>query len=497
LCHPEETIFQMRTYKYLFLLLAALIPALSLPAQTIRLARTDADTARDHFVTATYMFGVDVVLDNVSRVNGVAFELRHNMAGSVRFSGWEPRDFPSRNTIVIDQLDTAGGIEVLNVGILNGNNSNQPGSDNPVAIHLDFVVAPDALHNSNLVFTFVNAQAVIGGDSSRIVTLSAASPNYNVHGFVNVWPGDTDNNGVVDTRDVSHIGLYVGLGSAESLIRGFKRQQPSALWMEQPALAWDSTAITYADADGNGTVTARDMLVVLANFGKTRPEAAPILTGGGADPYPMSVALGQQEKIFSQDLERIPIRIRSARNTIGVSGRISFSSEDIVVHAIEPGELFAQQPVFLWYGDCSGGSTEFALGTTNRSEIAADGIAAYLLVERRSGADPATVAISELTGIGSDSHLFPLELLSSVAESYTAEEVRILENSASLQITSFVSEELTLSFASLLGEEILPPARVTPGSTIEFPFSEFPAGAYFLSVRGAGRHLLHPFRIAR
>ncbi|MEW5766143.1 MAG: right-handed parallel beta-helix repeat-containing protein [bacterium] len=88
---------------------------------------------------------------------------------------------------------------------------------------------------------------------------------------VELWPGDTDNDGDVDAADVLPIGQYWGQS-------GTQRYPRKVDWEDQAELGrvtwWgdigtNARSATYADADGNGKVEAADVLIVGLNWGKT------------------------------------------------------------------------------------------------------------------------------------------------------------------------------------------------------------------------------------
>ncbi|MDI6793681.1 MAG: T9SS type A sorting domain-containing protein, partial [bacterium] len=74
-----------------------------------------------------------------------------------------------------------------------------------------------------------------------------------------VWPGDTNNDGAVDARDILPIGLYWKAQSQP-------RESASSRWVSQPAVAWEVTGAAYADANGDGIVDARDVLPIGMNW---------------------------------------------------------------------------------------------------------------------------------------------------------------------------------------------------------------------------------------
>ncbi len=82
-----------------------------------------------------------------------------------------------------------------------------------------------------------------------------------------VYPGDADNNGVVNALDILPIGIYF-------LDEGAARTSLSYAWEAKEAIAWAEPAATYADANGDGTVDERDVIGIGINWGNSHNNAA-------------------------------------------------------------------------------------------------------------------------------------------------------------------------------------------------------------------------------
>jgi len=86
-------------------------------------------------------------------------------------------------------------------------------------------------------------------------------PNY----LINVLPGDADNNGIVDCKDV----LYACLNFTSA---GPTRSNASINWNAQPVMPWNSFMnginLAHQDTDGNGLINEKDMDAVVFNYGK-------------------------------------------------------------------------------------------------------------------------------------------------------------------------------------------------------------------------------------
>jgi len=81
-----------------------------------------------------------------------------------------------------------------------------------------------------------------------------------------VWPGDMNNDGIVDENEV----LFWGIAAFRM---GPPRPNATTNWNQQPAQAWqlDTEAVNnkHQDADGSGTIDGADLQVVDLNFGLT------------------------------------------------------------------------------------------------------------------------------------------------------------------------------------------------------------------------------------
>lgn len=75
-----------------------------------------------------------------------------------------------------------------------------------------------------------------------------------------VYSGDTDDNGVVDERDILPLGLH---WQSTGPVRG---ENPDCEWGMSAAHQWDPLIATYADADGSGIVDADDICGLANNW---------------------------------------------------------------------------------------------------------------------------------------------------------------------------------------------------------------------------------------
>ena len=81
---------------------------------------------------------------------------------------------------------------------------------------------------------------------------------------VNVYPGDTDNNGIVNEFDILPIGVYFWA-------EGNQRTPASMEWAPQSVLGWGTPAATYADVNGDGLIDQRDIIGIAINWDNDHP----------------------------------------------------------------------------------------------------------------------------------------------------------------------------------------------------------------------------------
>ncbi len=86
-----------------------------------------------------------------------------------------------------------------------------------------------------------------------------------------VYPGDCNNDGVVNEIDVLPIGVFFGM-------QGPARPTSTTNWEGKPAELWDDPRATYADANGDGTIDELDVLAIGPNWGSTHQYSSPTLS---------------------------------------------------------------------------------------------------------------------------------------------------------------------------------------------------------------------------
>lgn len=440
-------------------------------AQTIRLVRTDVESGRSGFVTATQSFGVDVVIDSLSGCTSASFELRYTNAKYCVFSHWKTRDLGKKGVFVYDLTDSTGNGSV-HVGALSGMGVTDSAFTNPVVIHLDFVVLPDAPNDSTITFSFIYPQAVTTDSGGTIVQLATAPYTVTIHGFVSVYPGDADNNKVVDSRDATTVGAYLKQGSGTSNVRGYKREPASTLWLPQASLVWDSAMATFADCDGSGDVTLSDNLVVQINFGKTHSRAK------------STTSIQSAKNVqFPAELARVPLRVTTQENLLGVAVRATLTEPSARVIGFEPApNVTGAYPSFV---HCDDGNVLLVFGSEQGKNCLQSGVIGSFVFDGNTS----DVMFNEVLGATADGRIFPLYQTTTAIEERTCPTndpctVRVeLDRSGSTLIVRGSSEDVSgmLRVSTVTGREVL---QVQVESETRIPV-DLPYGLYIVSLSSA------------
>lgn len=308
-------------------------------AQSIKVVRSDVDSARGGFITAGYVFGFDIYLDSVSRSNGLSFELQWDTPQYIQFSQWKIADIGTRaQAYVMDKIDQFAGhiYAVISTGLQLDSSIIQ----NPKVLRLEFVLMQNAPDSSKVTFKFIKPTATAIIDSiPQVVELKSEDIVFKFHGMVDVYPGDSDNNGTVDQSDFTQTLFYLGMGPLTKSVRTFKRQYASAYWTAQKCLKWDIASATYADCDGNGEINIDDLLIISYNLNKSKK---PLVQQNESNDANDEQSLDISEVTSSSD--KLPVGLFVNRELISTAITIKVNKEDIdKIDKLIPSEEFGNK----------------------------------------------------------------------------------------------------------------------------------------------------------
>ena len=159
-----------------------------------------------------------------------------------------------------------------------------------------------------------------------------------------VWPGDTDNNGIVNQADVLPIGIFWELN-------GPVRPYASLTWSEQSCPSWSSDQrATYVDATGDGTINMNDIIPIGLNWGKKHTVGKYIL--------PPSVTKSKAGKIAShfqfdplKTSCELEIKVKNVKKLSGVSFELHYPSQVAEIISVEQDIFFNNNALFYYKND--------------------------------------------------------------------------------------------------------------------------------------------------
>lgn len=205
-------------------------------------------------------FWADITVGSNTPVNnlfGVSFELNYAKAYLTYVSA-EPGSFLGNAADLIFFATNDAGSGKVSIGV--SRKSPAIGvSGTLVVVRVKFSVSSSAPNASTADFTLSGVSAV--DPTGLAINLTPVSSSTLIISGVLVWPGDTNNDGLVNQTDV----LPIGLQWAKT---GTARANASSNWVGQSCTPWNPVAATYADANGDGVVNQADVMPIGINWNK-------------------------------------------------------------------------------------------------------------------------------------------------------------------------------------------------------------------------------------
>lgn len=182
---------------------------------------------------------------------------------------------------------------------------------------------------------------------------------------VGVWPGDTNNDGVVNEADVLPIGQFFNRN-------GYERPDRSNRWIKQLAVPWDrAVMVTYADANGDGVVNQADVQPIGLNWKRaheaTLPKSVvrrPDIVRQNSTPATLSFKVGQQDS--NSQRWWFELDISEVQDLFGISFEVNYPAAGFVkAELVKPGALMGD-PLFLYHDDPRQG--KLGIGMSRRGD---------------------------------------------------------------------------------------------------------------------------------
>lgn len=387
----------MKTLKYIIIIaIFGLLSSLSAQSQTLKIKRTDVADSNANFVTATYMFGIDIVIEDIENCHLAAFFLTFNHSDYVKFSGYTIGDFSENGEVLQGQIhDPSTNKSTLSLAIYSGENNSV--NTNPTLVHLDFVVLQTAPNNDEIEFAFSGAIAEtdVSGKEFEVKT---ENKKFTVHGFDDIWPGDANRDGIVDTKDHAMIGIYLGHGGTPNGKRAFKRKNASTNFYPQRVLVWDESDATFADGDGDGDISLTDGLVVFMNMGKL----------GEPNNGFMETKIPDKKHDLSNFFYNVPVEISTEEDYKALIGYLDIDEDKYEYLGIKKGTLFENKDHTLVSDIDNNG---FLIGLNSSDDkIQNDGIAFEVMLKPKGEYPaPKSIKLIKVDALSTNNYTFPVE----------------------------------------------------------------------------------------
>ncbi len=467
----------------LFLFFVFVLGYYSANSQNLIIKRTDVLDSNATFVTATYNFGFEILLDGVPNSNSISFKLNYNLSEYVKFSQWKKGDFDVLQAVNFDNGD---GTASLIIGVSSGLYPQPLSNPTPKVIELEFVVVKSAPNLANLFMSFERPVATaIDSSIGSNIPITSEPLNFTVHSYVNVWPGDTDNNGVVDHLDFVPVSQYIGMGSGTKGFRSFKRQASSALWTPQRVLTWDSAAVTFVDCDGNGDITTSDMLIVTYNLGKDtlHPHGKPDVNG-----IPQKEAI--TNIMLSEDNIVYPINISANSKFSGVAGYFEILDDSEFI-GIEKGNLLPSDNYLYFFQKEN--RVYFVSSNANLVENSLDyGNIFNLVFKNNDQGELPNIIIKEIKAINQNGSIFDLNSLTSVDDSDIEFEFNYTNNQILIQSDSEIQ---SLEIVNIFGQQIS--SNDYFSKSISQEIGNLESGVYFVKIIFSDSYIIRKISITK
>ncbi|MDI6792995.1 MAG: FG-GAP-like repeat-containing protein [bacterium] len=202
-------------------------------------------------------FWVDIVVGDdqvpVKDLFGLSFKLNYTHPGIIKADTSSAGDFLGPGVVFHAEADDASG--QVGLGI-----SRKLGSDgvegSGIVARVEFRLT--GIIPSGEVIEFNLNDVTAFNTKGKPISLQPVGTVFE-SGIITVWPGDTNNDGIVDEKDVLPVGQYWH-------IEGPERYDGSMRWAAQSVMPWEIHESTYADANGDGIVDEKEILAIGLNW---------------------------------------------------------------------------------------------------------------------------------------------------------------------------------------------------------------------------------------
>ncbi len=338
-------------------------------------------------------FTVDIAVNNVQKLFGASFELRYTNTNFVKLaapasSSVAAGPFLGSDAVFFANLDTAAG----KIGIGLSRKAGQAAMNGSGALaRLKFTSLLSTPNNTAITFSL---HEVTANDSlGNPIALTASDSTIALLGLL-VYPGDTNNDKVVNQADVLPIGLHFNK-------TGPVRPNAMLFWPGQMVFPWTPEASTYADANGNGLVNQADVLPIGLNWGRTRAASSEIISERRPPTALNKTTAANLSLAVNGDTNPgrdfwVEARAGGAANLFGVAFELLCSPNTACEPlTVETGSWMGNDVLFLPHIDKSAGKISIGL-TRKAGQSGLNGSGVVVRIKMRMANDAKVGAVTEL-----------------------------------------------------------------------------------------------------
>lgn len=287
--------------------------------------------------TSCAEYFVDIRVENVTNLFGVSFVLNYTNTAYVNYVSSENGVFLGNDVLLYANPEDPLG--KVSIGVTR--KTGQPGSTGSgVIVRVKFSSPASTPVGTPVTFSITD---IVGIDHlNNSISLTPQSVNTVLNCGITVWPGDTNNDGIVNQADVLPLGLHWNR-------TGPARTGGSCAWSAQFAAPWTPLAATYADANGDRIVNQADVLCIGLNWNRTHTAAssAPLVLADNG------LAKAAFAEVFTEVIPAqltpgqefiLKIQATEARNLFGLAFELQNDRPELLqILTVEPEALFGHE----------------------------------------------------------------------------------------------------------------------------------------------------------
>ena len=307
--------------------------------------------------TSCAEYFVDIRVENVTNLFGASFVLNYTNTAYINYLTSENGGFLGNDVLLYANPEDPLG--KVSIGVTR--KTGQPGSTGSgVIVRVKFSSPASTPVGTPVTFSITDIVGIDPLNNSITLTPQSASTVLNCG---TVWPGDTNNDGIVNQADVLPLGLHWNR-------TGPARTGGSCAWSAQIAAPWTPLAATYADANGDGIVNQADVLCIGLNWNRTHTTAssAPLTLADN------TLAKAAFAEVFAEAIPAqltpgqefiVRIQVAEARNLFGLAFELQNDRPELLqILSVEPEALFGHEALLYSHLEESGNS---GIGITRKN----------------------------------------------------------------------------------------------------------------------------------